>query len=60
MIQAGIAERQRSSGTEYLRAVVLGYELYWRLREHLYRAARGYAWDHVDPALPKFDKLPPR
>lgn len=23
-------------------------------------AARGYAWDHVDPALPKFDGMPPR
>jgi hypothetical protein len=22
-------------------------------------AARGYAWDNVDPALPKFDKMPP-
>ena len=22
-------------------------------------AARGYAWDHLDPALPKFDKKPP-
>jgi hypothetical protein len=21
--------------------------------------ARGHAWDHVDPALPKFDKMPP-
>jgi hypothetical protein len=21
---------------------------------------RGYAWDHVDPALPTFDKMPPR
>lgn len=20
--------------------------------------ARGYAWDHLDPALPKFDKMP--
>jgi hypothetical protein len=20
---------------------------------------RGYAWDHVDPVLPKFDKMPP-
>jgi len=20
---------------------------------------RGYAWDHIDPALPKFDKMPP-
>jgi hypothetical protein len=20
---------------------------------------RGYAWDHVDPALPKFDRMPP-
>ncbi|MEO8318318.1 MAG: GFA family protein [Bradyrhizobium sp.] len=23
-------------------------------------AARGYAWDHIDPALPKFDKMPPQ
>ena len=22
-------------------------------------AIRGYIWDHVDPALPKFDKMPP-
>jgi hypothetical protein len=22
--------------------------------------ARGYAWDHLDPALPKFDTMPPR
>ena len=21
---------------------------------------RGYAWDHLDPALPKFDRMPPR
>jgi hypothetical protein len=21
---------------------------------------RGYAWDHIDPALPKFDKMPPQ
>lgn len=21
---------------------------------------RGHAWDHVDPALPKFDRMPPR
>ena len=21
--------------------------------------ARGHAWDHVDPALPKFDRMPP-
>ena len=20
---------------------------------------RGHAWDHLDPALPKFDKMPP-
>ena len=20
---------------------------------------RGHAWDHLDPAVPKFDKLPP-
>jgi hypothetical protein len=22
-------------------------------------AGRGYAWDHLDPSLPKFDKMPP-
>jgi len=22
-------------------------------------AARGHAWDHVDPAIPKFEKMPP-
>jgi hypothetical protein len=22
-------------------------------------AIRGHAWDHLDPALPKFDKMPP-
>jgi hypothetical protein len=22
-------------------------------------AVRGHAWDHLDPALPKFDKMPP-
>ena len=25
----------------------------------MYRIS-GHAWDHLDPALPKFDKLPPR
>jgi hypothetical protein len=20
---------------------------------------RGYAWDHLDPGLPRFDKMPP-
>lgn len=23
-------------------------------------SVRGYAWDHLDPAVPKFDKMPPR
>jgi hypothetical protein len=23
-------------------------------------AIRGYSWDHLDPALPKFEKMPPR
>ena len=23
-------------------------------------AVRGHAWDHLDPALPKFEKMPPR
>jgi hypothetical protein len=22
--------------------------------------SRGYAWDHLDPSVPKFDKMPPR
>jgi hypothetical protein len=22
-------------------------------------ATRGHAWDHIDPALPRFDKMPP-
>ncbi|MDB5776340.1 MAG: hypothetical protein JWP38_2473 [Herbaspirillum sp.] len=22
--------------------------------------AQGYVWDHINPALPKFDKMPPR
>jgi hypothetical protein len=22
-------------------------------------SARGYAWDYIDPALPKFDGMPP-
>ena len=22
-------------------------------------AVRGHAWDHIDPALPKFDRMPP-
>ena len=26
----------------------------------VFYGARGYAWDQVDPALPKFDKMPPR
>jgi len=26
----------------------------------VFYSVRGYAWDHVDPALPKFEKLPPR
>jgi hypothetical protein len=21
---------------------------------------RGYAWDHLDPSVPKFEKMPPR
>jgi len=22
-------------------------------------AVRGHAWDHLDPALPRFDRMPP-
>lgn len=27
---------------------------------HVFWTAGGYAWDHLDPALPKFDRMPPR
>jgi hypothetical protein len=27
--------------------------------EHVMYRVRGYAWDHIDPALPRFDKMPP-
>jgi hypothetical protein len=31
----------------------------YKLQMVLY-TARGHAWDHLDPALPKFDKMPQR
>jgi len=41
------AEMAGSSGLELLRAVLLGYELYWRLLRHVFRSQRGRAWDHT-------------
>ncbi len=28
--------------------------------QHVFWTAGGHAWDHLDPALPKFDRMPPR
>lgn len=41
------AEAEHASGQELLRAIALGYELYWRLRVDLFDRAPGYGWDHV-------------
>lgn len=41
------AEAVHASGRDYLRALALGYELYWRLQVDLFRRASGYSWDHV-------------
>ena len=41
------AELTGSSGVELLRAILLGYELYWRLLSGLFRTASGRAWDHT-------------
>jgi 2-methylcitrate dehydratase len=47
-VALAFAERAHASGLEFLRAVALGYEVYWRLRQDLMRArARGYVWDQV-------------
>jgi len=27
--------------------------------QHVMYGVRGYAWDHIDTSLPKFDKMPP-
>lgn len=46
-VALAFAERQRASGLEYLRTVALGYELFWRVRQHLSgrTGAKGYSWD---------------
>ena len=41
------AELAGASGLEFLRAILLGYELYWRLLGRLFRSPAGRAWDHT-------------
>jgi 2-methylcitrate dehydratase len=41
------AELAGASGAELLRAVLLGYELYWRLLGRLFRSPAGRHWDHT-------------
>jgi 2-methylcitrate dehydratase len=37
-VAVAMAERQRSSGADFLRSVVVGYEIFWRLRQGVFRA----------------------
>jgi 2-methylcitrate dehydratase len=46
-VALAVAEAEHASGLEYVRAVALGYELYWRLRQHLFAPAERYPWDHT-------------
>lgn len=41
------AEATHATGRDYLCALALGYELYWRLQVDLFGRASGYPWDHV-------------
>jgi 2-methylcitrate dehydratase len=42
-----MAEFAGASGREFLRAILLGYELYWRLLRYTFRSSGGRAWDHT-------------
>jgi len=46
-VALAFAEATHAAGREYLRAVAVGYELYWRLRHYVFMPGRGYRWDHV-------------
>jgi 2-methylcitrate dehydratase len=46
-VALAFAERQHASAREYLSAVALGYELYWRLQTNVFERGAGYGWDHV-------------
>jgi 2-methylcitrate dehydratase len=47
-VALAFADRQRSTGLEFLRAIALGYELYWRLQRYLPgRQAHDHHWDTV-------------
>lgn len=46
-VALAFAEAQHACGPDYLRAVALGYELYWRMSRLLFASTRGYEWDHV-------------
>lgn len=49
VVAMAFAERERASGAEMVRAIALGYELFWRLRSSLFRDREGpaAAWDGV-------------
>lgn len=46
-VALAFAEAGHRSGADYLKVVAIGYELYWRLRQHVFARAPGYKWDHV-------------
>ena len=46
-VALAFAEREHASARDYLSAVTLGYELYWRLQTNVFKKGAGYGWDHV-------------
>jgi 2-methylcitrate dehydratase len=46
-VALAFAEARHTSGRAFLRALALGYELYYRVYQGLYKAVEGYRWDHV-------------
>jgi 2-methylcitrate dehydratase len=46
-VALAFAEARHASGPAYLQALALGYELYYRVYQDLYKSVPGYRWDHV-------------
>ncbi|HUY06112.1 MAG TPA: MmgE/PrpD family protein [Acidimicrobiales bacterium] len=48
-VAIAIAERQKATGIDYLNAVVLGYEINWRILDYIraHAAAHAAHWDYV-------------
>jgi 2-methylcitrate dehydratase len=47
-VPLAVAEQRHATGAAYLRAVAVGYELYWRWQEHVLAAAgEGSPWDYT-------------